>query len=743
MARASPVEILRATRQLPVVEKELVFGKQSVDVAASLSSAGAAWGKSPRKWVAAPSSSSSSSSSCSNVREFGDVMPHELRTLVAASFDAFMRTQKQTDDSCAVVVMRAGREYREALATCIAAMQDRRRKTQELDQVVANTESDFIHLLNASLTIWRLCELLLLRSGTRRADKTLAYEVAQWLQECYCTKMVENAERESGRLKQLEKPENDVAFWRTVEELVMTGSGVSAWGLLASHSSCKSLFSRDALSVTGTSTKAAFQAVYKLLLSMPGRNATNMGMNYDPPAEWKNWNDACQYLLSTDGYIKANDGLRTLLEIMTGKERALKSRATTWFELMMARLFLDEPRAFAHRFQFLMVDCFRAYNSDESQMDKFGCIILAVMEHDIQSALQEITALGLSWMAAHLVDLLHKSSVIVADDLVPQTECTVREHLLLEYAMEIGASSGMWQFAVRYYEFCPKFGVVAIRSALEREPLLTDYKAERLITYCHGKKLLSQTSRRVMVQRAHECKAKKLYASALQWLLRGNHLDDVDALCDNILQECNDRNSLTPLHEAVQFIGASMELARPQRLAWLVRYREFHMMLNDREHLRTQLRSVDVGTSKEECTSMRTKLRSVSMETAKRLDWLLCSTEAPKVLRSNVLQQAEQLLEETPTVFRPQHLYSLMAYLQQLDRSFDRHEFYKLGSNEQRKARIEDLISRNLAEALLQEATASASNIATASTLCRQPNVSLLAQQPHLTADASFTPMEE
>uniref|UniRef100_A0AAV1TMJ3 Nuclear pore complex protein Nup85 n=1 Tax=Peronospora matthiolae TaxID=2874970 RepID=A0AAV1TMJ3_9STRA len=737
MASASPVEILRSTRQLPVAERELVFTKRPVDVASSLSSAGAAWGKSTRKWVAAPSTCSSS------VREFGDVMPHELRTLVAASFDVFMRTQKRSDEPRVFVVRRASREYREALATCILSIQDRRLKTQALDHVNTQEESDFLHLMNVSLTIWRLCELLLLRGGARGADRTLAYELAQWLQDCYCSKLVENAEMESRRLKQQEKPEDDAAFWRTVEEWVMMGSGVSAWSLLASHSNYKSLFSRDALSVTGTSTKAGFQAVQKLLLSMPGRNSMNVGMNYDVLTEWKKWNDACQYLLSTDGCIKANDGLRTLLEVMAGKEHALKSRATTWYELMMARLFLDEPKTFANRFQFVMVDCFRAYNSDATQMDRFESIVLAIMDHDIQSTLQEIVALGFSWMAAHLVDLLQKSNVVAADDLVPQAGCTVREHFLLEYAMEIGASSGMWQFAVRYYEFCPKFGVVAIRSALEREPLITDHKAERLLTYCNGKKLLAPTSRRIMIQRAHECKTKKLYASALQWMLRGNHLDDVDALCDDIVQECNDTNSLSPLHEAVQFVESCPELARPQKLAWLVRYREFRIVLNDCECLRTQLRGDGGMISTEMRVSLATKLRLVSMEAAKRLDWLLSSTEAPKALRSDILQQAEYLLEESPSVFEPQHLYSLMAYLRQLDRSFDRHEFYKLGSNEQLKARIEVSISRNLAEAMIQAATASASNVSIADTLCRQPNVAPLCQQPNLTADAPFTPMEE
>ncbi|KAL4105627.1 hypothetical protein PRIC1_003687 [Phytophthora ramorum] len=659
-------EILRVTRHLPVVEKELVFGKRSTDAAAARSTAGAAWGKSARKWVA-PSAAS---------REFGDAMPRELRTLVAASFDIFARVQQQTHQLGAFGIARASREYREALKTCIFALEDR---LEERKDTSAEEEEKFLDLLKVSLAIWHLCELLLLRGGVRGADRTLAYDLGMWLQEHYCSTLLENTEGDSVRLKKEQKPEQDPAFWSTIQSLVMAGSGVSAWTLLATHSSYKSLFSRDAASLTGASMKASFQAVQRLLLSMPGSTgSSHMNMEQDGPVEWKNWHDACQYLLNTDGYIKSNAGLTTLLEIMVAKEDVLKSHATTWYELMMARLFLDEPKTIAHRFEYLMANCFRAYNSDKTSMGNFDCIILAILEYDVQSALQDIIALGFSWMAAHLADLLQKNNVIIADELLPQAECTLRERFLLEYAMEIGASSGMWQFAVRYYEYCPKFGAIAIRSALEREPLPTDYKAERLLAYCH----------------------------------------------------------------AVQFMVGHPEFACPQKLAWLVRYREFHLVLDDCESLQQQLRTGDFSDNRSERAGLETKLRFVSMEAAKRLDWLFSSAEAPKSLRSEVLKQAEHLLKESPTVFGSRHLYSLMAYLQQLDRSFDRQNFYASGSNKQLKERIESLISRNLAEAMLQEASA-CGTASTVSAPNSQANAALVSQQTYLIADASFTLMED
>lgn len=717
---SSAFEILRTTRQLPVVEKELVFGRRATDETAARSSAGAAWGKTARKWVA----------STTNSREFGDLMPSELRTLVAASLDVFLTVQKQNG---LMGVARASREYREALTSCIFALED---KLEQVPSDVKEEEEKFLDLLKASLAIWHLCEILMLKGG-RRADRSLTYELAQWLQEHYCGALLQTAETESSRIKQVKNPEQDALFWSTVQTLALAGNGAAAWGLLATHSSCKSLFFRDATSLTGASTKASFQAVQKVLLSMPG---SAVSMDVDGPSGWKEWHDACQYLLNTDSYIKSNTGLTKLLEILVAKEDTLKERANTWYELMMAKLFLEEPKSIAHRFEFLMASCFRAYHDDETSMGNFDCIIMAIMQYDIQAALQDIIALGFSWMAAHLTDLLQKSNVITTDELVPQGNCTLRERFLLQYAMEIGASSGLWQFAVRYYEYCPKFGAIAIESALEREPIPTDFKAERLLAYCHGKKRLAVAQRLIIARRAQDCQEKKEYAAALQWMLRGNLFEDIDALCDVILQECSATNTLTPLHEAVQFMETHPEFARPQKLAWLVRYREFQLVLDDRDTLRRRLSRA--GSSKSDADAgLTSKLRFVSMEAAKRLDWLFSSSEAPKVLRTEVLQHAERLLAETPTVFASHHLYSLMAYLQQLDRSFDRQQFYEAGSNKQLKEHIESLISRNLAEAIRQETTGNGRRATSAAT---PGHVGApLTQEPLLISDASFTPMEE
>jgi hypothetical protein len=58
-------------------------------------------------------------------------------------------------------------------------------------------------------------------------------------------------------------------------------------------------------------------------------------------------------------------------------------------------------------------------------------IILVIMQYNIQSVLQDTTTLSFSLMTAYLTDLLQKRNAIVADELVPQADCNLREYLQL------------------------------------------------------------------------------------------------------------------------------------------------------------------------------------------------------------------------------------------------------------------------------------------------------------------------
>lgn len=741
-AADSAFAFLKQHRQLPTLatSSSSTFGSERKSTASS------AWGKGARQWSRAPPTQEGSGGEQLVV---GDEMPRELRTLVGASFDVFMRLTRLSDEKKRAdrelgtsEVVKASRQYREALKTCIFAIEDRVELQQQKNGNANGGDDDddeFVDLLKVSLAIWHLCELLFLQRRPRD-DKWIAYDLAQWLQEHFASALMEQLEAASAVLKSSgPHPEQDPAYWSTLHSFVIAGCGDSAWSLLASHSSYKALSTRDVGSLTGMSTRTSFQMIQRLLLSMPGKSSVRL--NDEEPLTWKQWHDECQHLLNTDSYVKSNPGLSTLLRILVAEEDALVRHASSWYELMMARLFLDEPKRVAHRFEFLMASCFRTYNADVTAMGNFDCIIMAILEYDVQSALQDIHGLGFSWMAAHLADLLTKSAAI-ADDVLEQLDVSLREFFVLNYAMDIGASSGLWQFALGYYENCPRLGLVAAKSALEREPVPTDSKAHRLLAYCQGKRGLSKVQRQIALRRAHVCKQKQLYGATLVWMLRGNHFDEVGAICERVLLACEESKSLTPLNEATEFLEAHAEMAQMPLLEWLVRYRELYLVLDDSESLRQELANED-NEGGERAVEIESKLRFVLREAAKRVHLLVSSTAAPRQLRGVLLREAEKLLEAQPTVYSSQYLYSLLAYLHQLDRSFDKASFYGSKANQQLKKRVETLLARNLSEAILEEASANNSAVVAASAVAapamtRNVNVPLASS-----GFGGFTPMEE
>lgn len=686
----SAVAILRTTGTLPVL-----------DAAQDIPSVRSPWGKGAKRWRAAVNPPLEGA----EWPVESEPLPAELRTLIAASFDVFMRVQRSNVDAEAReamgwVISRTSREYREALQTCIFAAEDR----LERDQLESDEgELEFVDLLKVSLAIWHLCELLFLQRRPRE-DPLIAYDIAGWLQEHYASTRLDQLEATSLRLKQISgrAVEKETEFWPTLHGLVMMGCGSSAWSLLASHSSCKSLFARDVASVTSASTRASFQSIQELLLCMPAKRTAH-GIPLNDTTDWKTWHDACEHLLASDTLVKSNPDLRMLIQIMIAHEDVLTTQANTWYELMMARLLFEEPKRVAHRMEFLMAKCFQLYHGESADaMNNFDCIIMALLQYDIQSALQDIHSMGFYWMAAHLADLLTKS-LVIADEMPEEAlGCSLSEFFLLQYTMEIGTCSGVWQIAVGYYEFCASFGARAIQATLEREPAPTDDKTDRLLALCQGKLRSIQIQRGIVSRRAEECKRMRSYGAALHWLLRGKLLDDVDEVCDLVIEDCERFRSLLPLNEAVEFLEGHRDMALTARLLWLVQYRELNLVLEDRQSLKNQLKTAidEVSTRK---SSLTKQIQFVSHEAGKRLHVLLSSTAVPKRLRAVLLRIVEDLLTPSPTVFAARHLHSVVAYLRTLDRSFDRQEFYASSANRHLKERIDSLIARNLSEAIVAE----------------------------------------
>ena len=103
------------------------------------------------------------------------------------------------------------------------------------------------------------------------------------------------------------------------------------------------------------------------------------------------------------------------------------------------------------------------------------------------------------WFSAHLMDLLHHADQLdqpnssgnnafgigidasTTDGI--HTGDALREFLLLDYATCLMSHKSLWQVGVIYLDHCPVQGRHRLELLLERMPITTQKKAEKVIFY--------------------------------------------------------------------------------------------------------------------------------------------------------------------------------------------------------------------------------------------------------------------
>ena len=94
------------------------------------------------------------------------------------------------------------------------------------------------------------------------------------------------------------------------------------------------------------------------------------------------------------------------------------------------------------------------------------------------------TTLDNLWFPAHLLDLLHHGDQLQESSNPEENELqageSLREFLLLEYATCLMSNASLWQVGVLYLDHCPVQGRHRLELLLERIPLTSERRAEKV-----------------------------------------------------------------------------------------------------------------------------------------------------------------------------------------------------------------------------------------------------------------------
>ena len=114
-----------------------------------------------------------------------------------------------------------------------------------------------------------------------------------------------------------------------------------------------------------------------------------------------------------------------------------------------------------------------------SSMTTLDSVLLAALEADIPQVMRELClSLDNFWFSSHLLDLLHWGGSLGQGE--GGLGAGLREFLLLDYATALCSHHSLWQVGLLYLDHCPVQGRHRAELLLERVPVDTEAKANKV-----------------------------------------------------------------------------------------------------------------------------------------------------------------------------------------------------------------------------------------------------------------------
>jgi len=589
-----------------------------------------------------------------------DMHESSTRKIVNEAHGIFLKIQtyakENPNTSDRTQMVQFSREYRAVIKACLMDLQRVARSCPD-PEARSNIEAQ-IQLFSMVELVWSLCQILLLERGC------VLSQLLDWLRWHFL-----EADHAAREVLRNDPPHLHPVYWDTVTSFVLQGRRDEARQLLAVHASSKT---------------AAFISVEQLLAKMPlytdvsGRSMSEFEM------KWRHWQQECEQRLEEQEFA-GDQHLETIVKILCGDDAIfmeLRGLCESWYGMLVSRLLYTNPTVKAQNLQYHTQFCINAYGGN-AELQPWDNILLAAVEFDMHQVIKEAScSSGNWWFVAHLTDLLHHCDVLESQTL--SFGSNLREFLLLEYASSLMSHHSLWQVGLAYLDHCPQFGRAYQEAFIERLPVETEKKAEKLIYMCEQRGMDEQARSICQVQGLHALHTNRL-GSALAWALRSKDVAFVTNLSERFLSEYMSSGDFSSL-DLIDNLGSSMLLS--SKLTFLGSYRQFHLHYEKGEFT----------------------------EAASLLISLISDRLAPQRFWVALLTDALPLLEADDVVLTSQQTYELMHCLEELnitkqitnkqDKSNTTTMDKDAGDNDSGKLELLKLaLARNLARAILNEGT--------------------------------------
>jgi len=577
-----------------------------------------------------------------------------FRKLVNESSGVFQSLARASEEERAVgaeTLVRVSRQYRSIMKDCQEQLEQLAETRPAAQAAHYLGQSELLYKLEL---IWHLVEILYL-------DTTPGGLVLPHLLHWTSLHFTGCEDRARSVLSQAsEEPEQHAEYWEAVTRFVLQGRLEQARNLLKLHSE----FSTD-----------PFLSLDELLRKMPACSANTSAADFE--FRWRSWQVEVVARIQ-EGEFAAFPELAHLAGLLAGQEesleRAAREECEVWYEWLVASLLYTRPAV-------------RAYDlgvHGQQAVDKYGglsgmttldSVLLAVLENDIPQVVRELClSLDNFWYSAHLLDLLHHTGLGLAagwrQDGAEEAGAGLREFLLLDYATCLGSHHSLWQVALLYLDQCPVQGRHRAELLLERVPLTTEYKANKVVQMAADRGLNSVVTAtcKVMGMKALQ---RNNVGSAMAWALQSGDAKFTTFLADRLLAEYANSGTFSST-DLLDNLGASIIVS--DRLTFLGKYREFHRLVSD----------------------------SQFAAAASLLHSLLWSKLAPKYFWVTLLIDCIPFLTADQVLFSSAQTYELLECLQELGRDTTLPAKQAL-LLEEHEMRLRLALAKNLGAALTRE----------------------------------------
>ncbi|ELT92130.1 hypothetical protein CAPTEDRAFT_228245 [Capitella teleta] len=578
------------------------------------------------------------------------------RKLVNEAHDIFISLQNNVDtEDKQYQMLKHSAAYRSIIKACVMDIQLALKQcTSEDDRMAFETQ---LQLFEAVELIWSFCEILYVSVLPAGA---LISQLQQWMRLHFT-----ESDRLAHEALRGSNPQNAEGYWPAVYGLIFQGRITEALQVLSVHPE------RDS---------EHFKLIEQLLRRMPVY-AANSGLSIGEfENKWRYWQEECVERLR-DGSFMAHPCLEVICQILCGEDEVFAAHSDllgTWYCLMVARLFYQNPAIKVFDLQYATQFCVDAYGG-LSNLQPWDSILLAAVEFDIHQVIRECSSsFGNWWFASHLTDLLQHCGKLESHTL--HFGSTLREFLLLEFATSLLSHHSLWQIGILYLDHCSEFGRFYIEEFVERIPIETERKAQKVLKICEERDLQPQI-RSICKSMGMRSLHNKHLGAALSWSLRSKDVNFVTFIAEKFLNEYSESGGFIDL-EVLDHLGSSMLLS--SKLTFLGKYREFHRLYEEREF----------------------------KAAASLLLALLTAKIAPPRFGMTLLLDALPLLQSESIIFTSEETYELMHCLEEINIS-RRLKAKKAAKDDAMDEDVDkeklDLmklgLARNLARAIVHEGT--------------------------------------